>query len=64
MGSTQGNIVNCSDGTLDLNRLEDQYLFNGAFATKWVQPREMLLLALTGKWGGFVCFALEVEKGL
>jgi hypothetical protein len=64
MGSTQGNTVNRFDGNFDLDELEDQCLFDGAFATKWVQPREMLLLALTGKWGGFVCFVLEVEKGL
>jgi hypothetical protein len=36
----------------DLDGLEDQYLFDVAFATKWVQPREMLLLAPTGReWG-------------
>jgi hypothetical protein len=27
MGSTQGNVVNRSDGTLDLNGLEDQCVF-------------------------------------
>jgi hypothetical protein len=40
-------------------------LFDVAFAMKWVQPREtLLLLALTGKEGGWVCFVSEVEKGL
>jgi hypothetical protein len=42
---------------------EDQCLFDGAFATKWVQPRETLSLAPTGK-GKCVCFVSEVERGL
>jgi hypothetical protein len=36
MGLTQGNTVNRFDGNFDLDELEDQYLFDEAFATKWV----------------------------
>jgi hypothetical protein len=36
MGSTQGNTVTRFDGNFDLDELEDQYLFDVAFATKWV----------------------------
>jgi hypothetical protein len=33
----------------DLDGLEDQYLFDVAFATKWVQPREMLFARSDGE---------------
>jgi hypothetical protein len=58
----------------NLDGLEDQCFFDGAFATKWVQPRETLWIAPTDKRGGgmmcgksgvgWVCFVLEVERGL
>jgi hypothetical protein len=44
----------------DLDGLECRCLFDVAYVTKWVQPRETLSLALLGLW---VCFVSEVERG-
>lgn len=54
MGLTQGNVVNCSDGTLDLNGLEDQYLFDGAFCHEMGLTQGDAVTCSDGKMG-WVC---------
>ena len=60
--TTQGDVVNRSYGTFNLDGLDDQWLFDVAFVTKWVLPRETFLIALMREvW---VSIVLEVERGL
>jgi hypothetical protein len=53
--STQGDAVACSNGTKTWMGLRNNVSLTWPFAMKWVQPREILLLALMGEreweWG-------------